>query len=254
MEKKSSYALVTGSSRGIGRAVAERLASDNFVVAVHGSRHSDSLAKSFAKVKSLSPNSMCLAGDLADPKSIDNMFEEIRNKFGRLDVLVNNAGIQFSMPLLDMKVEDWDRVMAINLRAYFLCGQHAAKMMKESTGGKIINISSVHDSAPRRYYAHYSTSKAGIKMLTKCMALEFADYNIQANCITAGAIATEMTDPERTEQILPTIPAGRIAESSEVAELVRYLISPQASFITGSSIVMDGGVLLGLYAARKDLL
>lgn len=254
MEHKQTYALVTGSSRGIGRAIAERLAADDRAIAVHGSRQSENLRQSFEAVKTLSQKSICLTADLTDPNAIDGMFSTIRNEFGQLDVLVNNAGIQFPVPLLDMKVEEWNTVLTTNTRAYFLCGQHAAIMMKQQGGGKIINISSVHDTIPRRHYAHYSVSKAGIKMLTQCMALEFADYNIQANYITAGAVATDMTDPQRAKMVLPTIPAGRISNPSEVAELVRYLISPSASFITGTGITMDGGVSLGFCAARPDLI
>ena len=247
------YALVTGSSRGIGKAIATELAKEGFVVAVHGSRESDPLKASLEAVACVNEESICLAADLADPAAIDGMFGEVSRAFGNLDVLVNNAAVQNPSPILDLSVEDWDRLMAVNLRAAFLCGQHAGRMMKKRGGGRIVNISSVHDTAPRRYFAHYSTAKAGLAMLTKCMALELADDNIQANCLTVGGVATELTDPERQRLVIPSVPAGRIAEPEEIGRLVAFLVSPDASYITGSSITIDGGLLLGFCATRRDL-
>ena len=151
------YALVTGSSRGIGKAIATELAKEGFVVAVHGSRDSDQLKASLEAVACVNEESICLAADLADPAAIDGMFGEVSRAFGNLDVLVNNAAVQNPSPILDLSVEDWDRLMAVNLRAAVLCGQHAGRMMKKRGGGRIVSISSVHGTAPRRYCAHFST-------------------------------------------------------------------------------------------------
>ena len=132
----------------------------------------------------------------------------IRNTFGHLDALVNNAATQNPSPLLELKESDWDHVLAVNLKAPFLCAQQAAPLMQAVGGGKIVNISSVHATDPKRNFAHYSSSKAGLEMLSKCMALELAQYNIQANSIIVGAIGTEMTPPER-QAIVDTGGAGR---------------------------------------------
>jgi NAD(P)-dependent dehydrogenase (short-subunit alcohol dehydrogenase family) len=246
-------ALVTGSSRGIGKSVAIELAKAGFTVVVHGSRKTDQLDTAFAEVQLISPKSICLTADLTDPSAIDNMFAEIKAKFGSLDVLINNAAVQNPSPILDLKLEDWDRIMFTNLRAVFLCGQHAGRMMRDAGGGKIINVSSVHDTAPRRYFAHYSSAKGGLVMLTKTMALELADFNIQCNFLTIGAIATEMTDPDRQNLLLPSIPANRIGTPAEVGKLICYLVSPDASYITGAGIIIDGGLTLGFCATRPDL-
>jgi NAD(P)-dependent dehydrogenase (short-subunit alcohol dehydrogenase family) len=246
-------ALVTGSSRGIGRAIAQELARAGFAVAVHGARESPHLRAAFRAVRRLSPRSICLAADLAEPAAIGRLFAEIAQRWGGLNVLVNNAAVQNPAPVLELRLEDWDRVLAINLRAAFLCAQQAGRMMKGRGGGRIINISSVHDTAPRRFYAHYSAAKAGLAMLTKCLALELADFNIQANYLTVGGVATEMTDPKRVKTLLPSLPAGRVAQPVEVARLVRYLVSPEAAYITGSGVTIDGGLLLGFCATRRDL-
>ena len=247
------HALVTGSSRGIGQAIALKLAARGFVVAVHGSKDSAPLQKSFATVQAQSPASICVVADLADPPAVGRMFDEIRRAFGGLDVLVNNAATQNSSPVLDLPLEDWDRVMAINLRGAFLCAQHAGRLMREREGGRIINIGSVHDTVPRRHYAHYSVAKAGLSMLSRALALELADFNIQVNNLTVGGVATAMTDPERTQSLLPSLPAGRIGQPEEIAQLVAFLVSPEAAYITGASITIDGGLLLGFCATRRDL-
>ena len=172
MGKRAKVALVTGSSRGIGRQIAPELARKGFVVVVHGSKDSDNLRQSFETVKELCPDAVCLTADMANADAIRGMFDEIQSALGGVDVLVNNAAVNYGAPVLEMKLEDWDSLMAVNLRAVFLCSQLAGKVMKEKGGGKIINISSVHDTAPRRYYANYSTAKAGVAMLTKALALE----------------------------------------------------------------------------------
>ena len=123
-------------------------------------------------MKELCPDAVCLTADMENADAIWGMFDEIQSALGGVDVLVHNAAVNYGVPVLEMKLEDWDSLLAVNLRAVFLCSQLAGKVMKEKGGGKIINISSVHDTAPRRYYANYSTAKAGVAMLTKALALE----------------------------------------------------------------------------------
>jgi len=181
------------------------------------------------------------------------MFQDIEKHFTKLDVLVNNAATQNGAPFLNLPEEDWDRVLAVNLKAPFLCGQLAAKMMIKHGGGKIINVGSVHEFQTKRNFAHYSTAKGGLLMLTKNMALELAAYNIQVNQVAPGAIATGLTDPERQRQFLTAVPAGRVGQPPEIAAMICYLASKEADYITGSSFTVDGGLTLGFCASRPDL-
>lgn len=254
MELKGKIALVTGSSRGIGKAIAHELASEGCILIVHGSRESEPLNNSFKDVKKLSPGSIMLAAELSKTAEIDQMFSQIKEIFGRLDILVNNAATQNPGPVLELKEEDWDRVLSVNLKAPFLCAQHAGRLMRSNkTGGKIINISSVHAYDARRYYAHYSAAKGALETLTKSLALELAEFNIQVNSIVAGAIATELTPTDRQEKFLISIPAGRIGKTEEIANLVTFLSSNKCDYLTGASITVDGGLTLGFCASRPDL-
>ena len=195
-----------------------------------------------------------VVADFSEPTAIEKMFSQIEKTFTRLDILVNNAATQKPSPILELKQADWDHVLSVNLKAPFLCAQHAAKMMRtDKAGGKIINISSVHAYDPRRNYAHYSASKGGLEILTKSLALELAEYNIQVNSIVAGAIATELTPLDRQSKFLTAIPAGRIGTTEEIARLVVFLSSNECDYMTGASITVDGGVTLGICASRPDL-
>lgn len=253
MRFKEKVILITGSSRGIGLATALRFAEEGGIMIVHGPDESDELDVAFIQVEAHSPNSIKIACELSDSDAIRNMFQEIESHFGHLDILVNNAVSQNAVPFLELPEEDWDRVFAVNLKAPFLCGQLAAKMMIKHNGGKIINIGSVHEFQTKRNYAHYSSSKGGLLMLTKNMALELAEYNIQVNQVTPGAIATGLTDPERQRKFLSAVPAGRVGQPAEIASMVCFLASNEADYITGASFVVDGGLTLGFCASRPDL-
>ena len=253
MKLKNRVALVTGSSRGIGKAIALGLAGEGASVIVHGPLDSEELNSSLEQVKALSPHSIKIEAELSDSDAISGLFETIKKTFGRLDILVNNAATQKPGHFLDMKEEDWDHVLAVNLKAPFLCGQHAGRIMRENKSGKIINISSVHAFDVRRNYAHYSCSKGGLETLTRSMALELAEYNIQVNSLVLGAIATELTPAERSEKLNSAIPAGRTGNEKEIARLVTFLSSDGCDYITGTSITVDGGLTLGFCASRPDL-
>ena len=254
MELNGKVALVTGSSRGIGKTIARELANEGCTVIVHGSKDSEALRSSFENVKKSSGNSIMLTAELSKPAEIDEMFSQIKKAFDGLDILVNNAATQNPSPVLELEQEDWDRVLSVNLRAPFLCAQRAGAMMRTNkTGGKIINISSVHAYDARRNYAHYSAAKGALETLTKSLALELAQYNIQVNSIVAGAIATELTLLDRQEKFLTSIPAGRIGTTEEIASLVAFLSSNRCDYMTGASITVDGGLTLGFCASRPDL-
>jgi NAD(P)-dependent dehydrogenase (short-subunit alcohol dehydrogenase family) len=245
--------LVTGSSRGIGRGIAMEMARQGYAVVTHGSTATAALDSAHEEVKRLSPASIRVVAQLADSGAIREMFAVIRGTFGRLDALVNNAATQNPSPLTELKESDWDFILSVNLKAPFLCAQQAVPLMQSLGGGKIVNISSVHATDAKRNFAHYSSSKAGLEMLTKCMALELAAYNIQANSIVVGAIGTEMTPPDRQAIVLPAVPAHRIGTADEIARLVAFLCSRSCDYMTGASIAVDGGLTLGFCASRPEL-
>ncbi|MBN1556412.1 MAG: 3-oxoacyl-ACP reductase FabG [Phycisphaerae bacterium] len=253
MSDENKTALVTDSSRGIGRAIAVELARRGYAVIVHGSRESDAWRQAGEEVRALNPKSIVQVADLSDADAIREMFRVIEEPHGRLDVLVNNAATQNATAFLELKEEDWDFVQAVNLKAPFLCGQLAGRMMRRAGGGKIVNITSVHAKVPKRNFAHYSSSKAGLDMLTMAMAMELAEFNIQVNSIVCGAIATDMTPADRCENLLSSIPAGRIGTVEETARLAAFLASHECDYLTGASITLDGGLTLGFCATRPDL-
>lgn len=254
MQLEGKVALVTGSSRGIGKTIARELAQRGCTLIVHGSKESDALRDSFKDVNKLSPESIMVTAELSEPAAIDKMFSQIEESVGRLDILVNNAATQKPGAVLEIEREDWDHVLSVNLRAPFLCAQRAGRIMRDNGGGgKIINISSVHAYDVRRHYAHYSAAKGALETLTKSLALELAEYNIQVNSVVVGAIATELTPVGRQGKLLTSIPAGRIGTTEEVARLVAFLGSNECDYLTGASIVVDGGVTLGFCASRPDL-
>jgi NAD(P)-dependent dehydrogenase (short-subunit alcohol dehydrogenase family) len=253
MNEKQKVVLVTGSSRGIGRGIATEMARQGYAVVVHGSTDSPRLQSAYEEVKQLSPASICAVADLSKSAAIRAMFDVIGSTFGGIDALVNNAATQNPSPMLDLKESDWDFVVAVNLKAPFLCAQQAVPLMRPLGGGKIVNITSVHATDAKRNFAHYSSSKAGLEMLTKCMALELAQYNIQANSIIVGAIGTEMTPPERQAIVLPAVPSNKIGTAVEIARLVVFLCSHSCDYMTGASIAVDGGLTLGFCASRPEL-
>jgi len=254
MNLEGKRILVTGSSRGIGRAIAIELAERGAILVVHGARNSEPLDTAYAEVRRRSPDSIMATAQLAESDAIATLFDTIQTQLGGLDALVNNAAAQNPSPLSDLAEQDWDFVMAVNLKAPMLCAQHAVRLMrKNGHGGKIVNISSVHAQAPRRNYAHYSSAKGGLEQLTRCMALEFADFNIQANALTVGAIATELTPADRQAAIATAIPAARVGTVDEIARMTAFLCSNACDYLTGACITVDGGLTLGFCANRRDL-
>lgn len=250
---KDKVILVTGSGRGIGKATALRFAREGGVLIVHDAAETTELKEAYKEISAISPSSIQLSCELADSDAIRLLFKKIGAHFHRLDVLVNNAATQNSFPFLELPEADWDRIMAVNLKAPFICGQLAAHIMVKQGGGKIINIGSVHEFQTKRNYAHYSSAKGGLVMLTKNMALELAEYNVQVNQVSAGAIATGLTDPERQKQFLTAVPAGKVGQPNDIAATVCFLASDDADYITGTCHTVDGGLTLGFCASRPDL-
>lgn len=244
-ELNGKIALVTGSSRGIGRAIALALAKSGSDVIVHGRKISDSLKETASLVEKIGKKAYIVCADTSDISQIDNMFEEVGRITNKLDILVNNAAVLSRYSFLDLDVDEWDHIMQTNARGYFYCSQKAAKIMIKHNKGRIINISSIsqNEVAPGR--VHYCASKAAIGMLTKGLALELAEYGITANAILPGSIHTDfnddvLQDKAYYQKCIDGIPLKRLGKPDDISGAVVMLSSDEASYISGAEIVIDG--------------
>jgi len=239
-------AFVTGGSRGIGAAIAKRLAKDGFhVVAV--SRSIDKLEAVCAEIKSEGGSAEPLAVDIADSKALSAAIEKIAETHGRLDVLVNNAGITKDGLILRMDDEDFDSVINTNLKSAFVAIRSAARPMMRSKGGRIINISSVSGVAGNAGQSNYAASKAGLIGLSKSVAKELAGKNITCNVVAPGFITTDMTDGLNDtikDRVKEVIPLKRFGQPHEIAGVVAFLAGPDSTYVTGQVIVVDGGMVM----------
>ena len=230
----SRVALVTGANTGIGRAIAERLLREEYALG-YGTREQDDEGAEQLRLLGEVNN---VWGDLRDPEVPRRLVRETVDELGRLDVLVNNAGITLSKPALKLTVQDFDDIFTTDVRAAFLASQAAAAAMTE--GGVIVNITSVHEHVPRPGFALYAPAKAAVGMLTRSLALELAP-SIRVVAVAPGAIATER-NVEARGKLDREIPLGRAGEPEEVAALVAWVCSPEASYVTGASLLIDGGM------------
>ena len=246
MDLKGKTALVTGSARGIGKAIAERLASLGAKIVV--SDILGDMAESTAReLREKGFGAISLRTDVTSAPDVEKTIEDILAKFGALDILVNNAGITKDALIVRMSEEDWDRVLNINLKGAFLVTQASAKVMMKQRSGRIINISSVVGRMGNAGQANYSASKAGLIGLTKSAAKELSGRGITVNAIAPGYIATEMTEklPQAAKDaFLNNIPLKRAGTPEDIARVVAFLASDDASYITGQVIGVDGGLLM----------
>ena len=226
-------ALITGANTGIGRAIAERFLRDRYALGFATRKPDDEAADELRELGEL----YALTGDLADAKVPPRLVRETHERFGRLDVLVNKAGLSTAKPVLELTAEDFDTTFDVDVRAAFLASQEAARRMEE--GGVIVNITSVHEHVPRPGFALYAPAKAALGMLTRSLALELAP-KIRVVAVAPGPIATERND--EADELNDEVPLERPGEPEEVAALVAWLCSDDARYITGTSVVIDGGM------------
>ncbi len=244
---KGKVAIVTGGSRGIGKAIALGFAEAGADVVV-ASRTMPDLEKAAQEIEALGRRALAVQTNIAVKSEVDNMVAKTLNKFGTVDILVNNAAINVMRPLVDLREDGWDKVMNVDLKGYFLCSQAAAKVMMGKQSGNIINIVSTGAAKAAPGLGAYSIAKAGVVMLTKLLAVELAAYKIRVNAIGPYLVKTAFSqplwaDPEACKSLEASIPLGRLAEAEDVMRTALFLASEASSYITGQTIFLDGGTL-----------
>lgn len=247
MQLKGKTALVTGSGRGLGKAIALKLAKMGANIVLNDIPASDAIDATAEEFKAAGYNVVVTKGDVRNPEDVEAMVNAAVEAFGSLDILVNNAGITRDMLMVRMTEKDWDDVLDINLKGAFLCTKAAAKIMMKQKSGKIINIASVAGVMGNPGQANYSASKAGLIGLTKSTAKELASRNITCNAVAPGLIQSKMTEvlPDKVkENYLSNIPLNRFGTPEDVANVIGFLASDDANYITGQVIHIDGGLVM----------
>jgi 3-oxoacyl-[acyl-carrier protein] reductase len=243
---EGQVAIVTGASRGIGRAVAIALAAEGAKVVVNYAKSSQAADAVVTEIEEMGSEAIALQADVAQTAQVDALFSAVLEQWDRIDVLVNNAGIARDTLLIRMKLEDWQAVIDLNLTGVFLCTKAASKVMLKQRSGRIINVTSVVGEMGNAGQANYSASKAGVIGFTKSIAKEVASRGITVNAVAPGFITTDMTaDLKIGEEVLKMIPLGRYGQPDEVAGLIRFLAADAAAaYITGQVINVDGGMVM----------
>ena len=252
--------LVTGGSSGIGQAIAVRFGEEganvgiNYLKVLEDARETEDMVEAVQRcqtqVENCGVKTHLVQADVSNGNDVERMIQSTIDALGGLDVLINNAGIQISSPTHETEVEDFDKVMEVNLRGAFLCAREAIRHWRtEDKPGCIVNVSSVHQEIPKPKYVGYSCSKGGMQNLTRTLALEYADQGIRVNAIAPGATITPINrawteDPEKKKQVEKHIPMGRAGDADEMGAVAAFLSSKEAGYITGQTIYIDGGLTL----------
>jgi len=247
MRLEGKAALVTGSSSGIGEAIALRFAREGADVAVHYHREEDEARRVVAEIEKLGRKSVALGANVGVAAEAEKLVRGAHAALGRLDILVNNAGVEIREPFIDVSEQHYDLVMGVNLKGAFFAAQTAAKLMIAAGGGRIVNVSSIHEDIAFLQYATYTASKGGMRMLTRTICQELAPHGITVNDIAPGAIATPINkrtlgDGALLNALQEVIPAGRLGDPDEVASVAVFLASDEAAYVTGSTYYIDGGM------------
>jgi 3-oxoacyl-[acyl-carrier protein] reductase len=246
----NKIAIVTGSVGGIGRIIAMTLVRESIAVVINDLKNGEAAETLMREIKEKGGESIFCQGDIGDEKDCERIVQSSIERFGKIDILVNNAGIIRDNLFIAMEKKEWDEVLRTNLNGLFNMTQVVAKQMMTQRSGRIINISSIAGSFGGKGQANYAATKAGINAMTRVLALELGRKNITVNAIAPGMVETEMSSRVRNldgKNILSRIPLSRFGRPEDIAEIVIFLASDRASYITGQVIVVDGGLSLGYY-------
>ena len=249
MKLEGKVALVSGSSQGIGQAIAIRLAQEGADIVIDYRSHPDGAQETLTKVEATGRKGFILKADLGIVSDVRQMIAEGIQHFGKLDILVNNAGLEKNASFWEVTEADYDSVVNVNMKGVFFASQAIVQhLMETKRPGKIINISSVHEELPFPHFTSYCASKGGVKMMMRNLAVELGPLGITINNIAPGAIETPinaklLNDPEKLSAVINNIPLGRLGQPSDVASLVAFLASPDADYVTGTTLFVDGGLL-----------
>ena len=249
MKLDNKVAVVTGAATGIGQAIAIGMAAEGASVVVDYVGRPGGADDTVQRIQSAGGKVLAVEADVSQPDQVANLVQQTLGTFGHLDILVNNAGIEYKHPLTEFPFDQWNKIIAVNLTGPFLCAQAAARqMIVQGGGGRIINISSVHQDLPMPTNAPYCASKGGLRMLMRTMAVEMGPHAITVNNIGPGAVYTPIdadvqANPEMERALMAEIPLGRWGKPEEIAHLAVFLASDDAGYITGSTYYIDGGML-----------
>jgi len=249
MRLTGKVAIITGAGRGIGAALARACAREECAVVVNYSRSAEAADEVVRSILESGGRALAVQADVADLATHSRLVDAAVETYGRLDILINNAGIEIREPFLSATPQIWDTAFGVNLKGAYFLSQKAARSMMQTGGGKILNISSVHDHSPHRNNSIYSITKGGMRMMTRCLALELAENGIQVNALAPGAILTDMNrevlaEPAFERQLAGLIPCGRIGDVNDVCGAAVYLVSAESDYVTGTTLYVDGGLLL----------
>lgn len=248
MKLKDKVALITGSSQGIGRAIALRFAQEGADIVINYNRNPQGAEEALSEVQATGRRGLVVQADLANTADIKRLVSTAVEQFGQLDILVNNAGLETHAPFWEVTEENYDKVLNVNLKGVFFASQAFVQhLMKTKRRGKIVNISSVHEELPFPNFAAYCASKGGLKMLTRNLSVELGPLGININNIAPGAIETPinaklLNDPQKLGALLSQIPLGRLGQPGDVAGLAVFLASDDADYVSGSTYFVDGGL------------
>jgi glucose 1-dehydrogenase len=244
VQLEGKVALVTGAGSGIGSAIAQRFASEGAAVAINYLGYAEDAQRLAAEL----PRAIAVEADVSDATAVRSLVAEVERELGPINVLVNNAGIEKAQPFLDVDQENWATTIAVDLTGPFFCTQTCARSMRESGGGSIVNISSIHQDFTFPGYTPYCAAKGGLRMLMRNAALELAPFGIRVNNVAPGPIATPinestLADPAKLRRLQQLVPLGRVGKPEEVAEVVLFLASDRSAYVTGSTYYVDGGMV-----------
>jgi glucose 1-dehydrogenase len=248
VQLENKVAIVTGASSGIGKAIALTFAGEGAATTVNYRSNAENAEDVVEQIEDAGGKALAVRADVTVQEDVENLVHKTVEEFGRLDVMVNNAGIEDRMPFLETPLEVWNKVIAVNLTGAWLGCQVAAGQMVEQGGpGRIINISSIHEERSMPTNSPYCAAKGGLRMLTRTIAVELAPYGITVNNVAPGAVETPINqnlkeNPDQMEELLSGIPLGRMGQPEEVADLALYLASDASAYVTGSTFFMDGGL------------